>query len=307
MDIRHENASNQGKGRKRKDVYSCDVMALSRSGVLDMYSYHRGREGFELRDPYSGTLRCPCPPTDTNHNYDAPRMQVKVVVEFPLEDDKEIDRQAQYRETFDWDLTNPETPSPAVFASKIASEFGLSHGQMMDLAIKIESQIATHMQQNWNYCPPLSITDPLGNERRLGRQPVPRQRFDPTMGVADAGTHLKRKDKPGSVSRASSVAGSVCGAKKKKIDDQIAGEIDEIFVNEVRRRGRIESVLDVTSKCKNGVIGLMERKGDEYCHLCRKSCQVIFHFACGNPGHEYCEAHCKVRPSMFELQFLISA
>jgi hypothetical protein len=303
MEIQRAPLSKADTNKKGKEVYNCNVMALSKSHTLDMFSYHRGREGFELRDPYSGMLKCPGPPTDTNHSYDGPRMELKVLIEFPLYDDHEVSASSAptFREFFDWDLSDPQTPSPAVFANQIATQFGLSYGQMMDLAMSIESQIDVHVQQNWNYCAPLSMMDPLGNERRSGGQTIHRHRFDQILRIAEGGTRMKTKDKQRSVSRAPFAAGSFPSAKKKRMDEQNVDDIDEIFVDEIRRRSRIESTLDITSKCKNGVIGLMARKSDEYCHICRKSCEIVFGFACGLSGHVYCEMHCKVSPSTLFL------
>ena len=289
-------STGNGKG---KEVYNCKVIALSKDSTLDMYSYHRGREGFELRDPYSGKLKCPTPQTDTSHSLDAPRVELKVVVEFPLQHDREVTTQSTsvYRETLDWDLSDPKTPSPAVFANQIASEFGLSFGQMMDLAISIESQIAQHMQQNCNFCVPLSVLDPVGNERRLGGQAIRGYRFDQILRVPEGGARTKSKDKHRSISRAPLATGQLPSAKKKRLDEPNIDDIDEIFVDEIKRRGRSESTLGIAGNCQNGIIGLMERKADAYCHLCRNRIEHVFIFACGNTGHAYCEKHCKVSHS----------
>lgn len=298
MDIVKEQASTEGNGVKGKERYNCRVKTISDEGVLDMYSYHRGREGYELRDPQTGDLKCPCPATDTNHALDAQRLDLKVVVNFSLQFGggvTENSTSSMYRETIDWDLTDPTTPSPAVFANQIANEFGLSYGQMVDLAMSIELQINAHMQQNCNYAAPLSVADPLGNERRP-IQAIQTHRFGQTLRVAEGGVRMKTTDKQRNISRAPSAHETTTITKKRKMDERATDDIDDAFVEEVKRRARAESVLDIASKCTNGNIGLMERQDAETsCHICRKVCDVSFRFACGNSNHVYCHSHCKVR------------
>jgi len=228
INFQRETRPNGDKKRKGGEVYSCQVDALSSDGTLDMYSYHRGREGYELRDQHNGALHCPCLRTDTNHTYDAPRTELKIVIEFPLcENDKDSNGDPTgpvFSETFDWDLSDPKMPSPAGFANQIATEFGLSYGQMLDLTMSIESQIGSHMHQHWNYCAPVSVMDPLGNDRRHAGPNLHKPRIDEILRMTDQGNLIKTKTKD--KHHRTSASGVVPNAKKKRVDEPKTDEIE---------------------------------------------------------------------------------
>lgn len=307
------NASKTPTGKKgnvkRRVAYECRVESLNQDGVLDMYSYHRGREGFEPRDPETGELRCPLEATDTNHGYDAPRLSLKLTIEFPLDDGGDSQRSEgkvpTYKETIPWDLADPTTPSPLVYANDIANEFGLKYGQMLDLALSIQSQIDTHLQQTCTYSAAVSTEDPAGMERSYTGSYIQTHRYGQVVPTAPEGTRLAPKERQrivGRISgvRAAPVNGSISDGRRRgslgrpnATGDHEDEEIQEIFINEVKRRGRAESVLDVARKCMNGIVGQMEHRGDAHCHICHKRCDSVFDFACGSTGHAYCETHCR--------------
>lgn len=325
MDVKKVDGSENSDKRKKsgkkggsrgRSTYECRVDALSKDGVLDMYSYHRGREGYEPRDPESGELRCPLEASDTNCSYDAPRLSFNVTIEFPLHDGP-VDHGSTndedlplYSETITWDLSDPSTPSPLIVATNIANDFGLRYGQMMDLALSIQSQIDAYTQQNLSYWTPISVMDPAGMERQYVGSSIQTHRFGHVLQTVPGGTRLAPKERQRvasggggggrSASRASSVNGSTASGRRRsissKVDVDYADEdIDEEYTKEVKRRSRAESILDITKKCQNGLVGLMERVEDGPCHICRKRCEISFVFACGLAPHCYCENHCKVR------------
>ena len=147
----------QGKtiADRRRKVMVCTTnpaMIQDEASRLDMYSYHRGREGMEPRQGDNCELMCPLPPTDTNFDTDAPKVSFPVTIEFSLEDklhnggDGHEDTVATYAETVPWDLNDTSTPSPMEFATAIANQFGLSFSQTEDLALSIQDQIDEHLQ-----------------------------------------------------------------------------------------------------------------------------------------------------------------
>jgi hypothetical protein len=323
----HSKKSSKKGGSKRRSTYECRVGALSEDGVLDMYSYHRGREGYEPRDPETGELRCPLEATDTNCNNDAPRLNFNVTIEFPLHDvdqggstdDKDF---PVYSETLSWDLSDPSTPSPLVVATNIANDFGLKYGQMMDLAISIQSQIDAHTQQNLSYWTPISVADPAGIERHYVGLSVQTHRYGQVVQIAPGGTRLAPKERQRVVaaasrtgSRASSVNGSTTTSARRKstsssikstkvvqVESTYVDEtVDDKYIEAAKRRTRAESVLDIAKKCTNGVLGRMERAENGACHVCRKRTPISFTFACGVASHSYCDAHCKVRSFLLSI------
>jgi hypothetical protein len=271
-----------------------------------MYSYHRGREGLEPRDPESGELRLPVPASDTNHNYDAPRLNCTVTIEFPLHDNDPDDEAAIYRETIPWDLSDPTTPSPLMFAHGIANEFGLTYGQMLDLALNIESQIDIYLQQNLSYFPPLATEDPTGIERQSAGASIQTHRYGQVIQYVPGGTRLASKERQrlAQASRSapkpppSTTTASTTVKKREPIRmviDEYDDNIEEKYLEEIQRRSREESKLEIAKKCTNGVVGLLESGENLLCHICHKRCPLVYSFGCGLTSHAYCELHCKVR------------
>jgi len=161
--------------------------------VIDIYAYHRGREGRELRDEATGDLLYgDVEASDTNHHSgdkEPKTMTTAVIIKFPLEESEaEPERELQsespsqsqrcgpsvcsnnssssinsssnskkriryYRERVQWNLADPETPNPAVFAAGIAQDFGLSYTQMLDLVESIQRQLTAFVQEQCTYAP----------------------------------------------------------------------------------------------------------------------------------------------------------
>jgi len=301
------------------EVYECGVESL-KDGVLDFYSYHRGREGMEPRNPENSELLCPLEPTDTNPDFDTPKLAISISVEFPLEDEidtratdkngMESTRKAMYRESLNWDLSDPSTPSPLSFASEIANEYGLTFGQMMDLALSIEKQIESQIEHNSTYKMPLSTKDPVGNERRFVGPTIHTHRYGRVLQVGEGGvqifgkkgaTRQARMPIASSKQHATTSRESTSFRRKsfERVYETILGEpeeeIEDEFLNETKKRTKAASVLDISKKCKNGTIGVLEKKLDFHCHICHKRSKIAYSFACGIVSHSYCENHCKTR------------
>lgn len=294
----------------KPEVLECRVKPIDDNGVLDMYAYHRGREGFEPRNPGTSELLMPLEPTDTNDDVDAPRPTVQVKIEFPLGDEDPESEKAMYREIVPWDLSNPEFPSPMLFASNLATEFGLDYAQTLDLGLSIQQQIEAFVRQNHNYCTPISVKDPYGNERRYTGSAVITHRYGQVLQIAPGGTRVLQKERQRvqpALSHQSSV-GSVSSGRRKSVDrkqterkiekqllpvDYSEDLVEERFCMEVRRRSAIES-KDAIAKLSGGETSILERKLNAHCHICHKRCTTTYTFNCGIQSHAYCELHCKV-------------
>eukprot|EP00934_Nitzschia_sp_Nitz4_P006935 Nitzschia sp. Nitz4//scaffold70_size99833//92652//96899//NITZ4_004611-RA/size99833-snap-gene-0.136-mRNA-1//1//CDS//3329557185//6925//frame0 len=300
------NDKSTGPGKsKQHPVYECHVLGhqaipnptesgegdtreatmVSEKRVVDMYSYHRGREGFEPRDSDTGELLCPLEGSDTNWENDAPKMVVPVDVKFPLDD-----QGTMFKERMQWDLSDSTTPSPMVFAMDIATEFGLEYGQMLHLAKYVQRQIEAHVQEHFAYSPAIATKDPLTNERRDAGPRVWTYRFGQVIPIVPGGFRLTRKEQQ---QAAAVAAPTPTKQKKDKLD--MDEPIDSMYKEEVQRRGKLESQHEIAKASTNGNLGLLERHENIICHICHKRCDVVFKFSCSSLSHSYCAFHCKTR------------
>lgn len=303
------------------------VHSLNSDGMLDMYTYHRGREGMEPRDPDSGELLCDVEPTDTNHYWDTPKLNATIVIDFPLEDEDEYERTAarleekesetaRYKETMTWDLSDSNTTTPQVFARNVAEEFGLSFGQTMDLALSIQQQLDAHVLQNCTYSAPVTLKDPSDNDRPITLPPRFAHRYGEATNMELAGLRLTKKELlqrqqkvPIVIARQPVVStGSVVSASvppRRKLEPKEAAvvyageEVEEAYKKEVERRAKAASAIEIAKKStEGGVIGQLDKKGDNHCHACRKKAPVCYVFGCGQHTHAFCLMHCDTRLSL---------
>jgi hypothetical protein len=332
MSLKRQNNNNNNNIERSKQVIEATLESV-KDGVLDMFAYHRGREGMEPRDIETGELLCTQIATDTNHAVDAPKLVVTIAVQFPLEDETDtkdvrnnseatqiksndqggnhnchID-QAIYNESIQWDLGDASTPSPLMFATNIADEYGLSFGQMMDLATSMQEQIDAHLKQNFFYSASIALRDPLGDDRRFAGPTRHTHRYDQVVRVKEGGTPIVKKRpqrlpeklprQKSNVSSTTTSAGSIRGRRRDErqyetiyLDGE--DEIEEEFCEEVQKRGKEASIRDIAAKCTNGTVGLLQKKTDFHCHICHKRANVTYNFACQFVSHAYCTMHCKV-------------
>eukprot|EP00980_Cylindrotheca_fusiformis_P018591 scaffold6162_cov154-Cylindrotheca_fusiformis.AAC.1 len=335
MSLEKKSSENEDNNERSKEVIEATVKSV-KDGILDMYAYHRGREGMEPRDAETGELLSAQIATDTNHVVESPKLAATIIVEFPLEDETdtkdkrnskatpshEVDdedvaiEKAMHRESFSWDLGDPNTPSPLSFATSIADEYGLSFGQMVDVASSIQEQIDAHLHQNFSYSPAIALRDPLGNDRRFSGPVRHTHRFDQVIRVREGGTRFvkqraqrlaERLPRPKS---SGSITGSTGGGRGRRreerqyetiyVDDN--EEIEEKYCEEVKARSKLASQRAIATLCANGSVGLLERKIDFHCHICHKRANITYNFACGVVSHAYCEMHCKA--SCSEVAYL---
>lgn len=181
------------------------IHTINDKGEIDVNVYHRGVAGGEPRYRESGILCCDTPQCDTNYKWEPLGTKCKIMIQFPLADPEMIheedktknepivtqfidgsnrsskrEEQCSHRFTevpnfighIDWDLMDPRTPTPIVYASHIGAEFGLSFGAILDLARSIQEQIDAFVRKNFDYKVPIVSVVPL-NPKCIGKLEPP--------------------------------------------------------------------------------------------------------------------------------------
>eukprot|EP00522_Entomoneis_paludosa_P013983 CAMPEP_0172450268 /NCGR_PEP_ID=MMETSP1065-20121228/8684_1 /TAXON_ID=265537 /ORGANISM="Amphiprora paludosa, Strain CCMP125" /LENGTH=1280 /DNA_ID=CAMNT_0013202047 /DNA_START=99 /DNA_END=3944 /DNA_ORIENTATION=- len=294
--------------------------------ALDMYTYHRGREGREPRDEETGHWMTDVPePTDTNHHHKEPDTNVTIQIQFPLSDNQ------VFRDTITFDLMEKSQSGTTSLqlASDIAVEFGLSYSETIDLAESIQGQLRTFHREHNPYAVP-HATEQAGDPRDIpqaGRLWVAwhGQALDlakpgfpvvqdvlatptsvPMGGMKDrraASLHLpsaSRLQKSVSMSESSTTSNKrkrpPANRKRPKT------EVEEIYVEEIKARllRRGCQILDA-SKDKNGdskpaavdpssVDSVDVAAADAVCHICHQSGDLV-QLSCGRKDHVFCRRH----------------
>jgi hypothetical protein len=300
--------------------------ALNDNGVLDMYIYHRGREGYEPRDEETGQLLCDVEPTDTNHGWEPPNMKIMINVVFPLTDNNDVANDKgeskaddehdtagsqekkrcaprsrlesdpdEYRETIEWDLADPRTLTPLCFATGVGQEFGLSACQTLDLAESIQKQINDFVQNKVSYEVPLTLCDAYGNERSYpANMGGPPQLFGSAIGETEAGMPIPHEKRQQSIS-----VGLAVGRDRGTNSKPAATEVEREYTIEVLRRAREGSIRDIEAKSRelqsDGVVGALKEETEYVCHACHIRKRQCRKFACNQPTHALCDDHITVR------------
>jgi len=359
-------------GNDQKTMKKITIQKMNKeTGLIDIYTYHKGRVGDEVRDPKTGELLCDSDPVDTNHKWIPPKMLVKVTVSFPLGDpdeeeyqdsdlsdeeedaqnninkgefqggdlsmrstptraslsksrfsrsstdgnslsgisdkiDKSADKELpRFVQTVDWDLGDPSTPTAEEYAATIASEFGLTFPQTMDLKESIQKQLADFTHRQPHFYAPIKILDPYGNER-------PNAAFGPPErhcgSVCGSGNKLSiRRSTSGASSSRRSTGGVSSSSSRGAVKpdrrgisvvpkDQIEGpnKSGNKFAEEILKRCKQSSKSLSTELISKGQAALSIQK-NEVCHICHNRKDTVLCFPCGR--HAYCDYHCGSRLS----------
>jgi hypothetical protein len=297
-----------------------NVKALREDGSIDIFAYHRGREGMEPRDEVTGELLCDVEPTDTNFNWDEPKLCAQITVSFPLCDEVDTERSSDdiplFEDTITWDLGDPETPTPMDFAADVAENYGLSCGQTIDLAFRIQEQLNLFVKENCGYAVPLALTDGAGNEREhfatpfvthLYGQVFPGYTSGKFMAPATPASKSKSRSSnrmtPSLLSQGSSSRrgtpfseGGSRSTSSRPPPVNLEEAVDEKFILEVQKRMVDCSKADVLAKARIDVdpLGFVELKTNHICHICHKRNNLVGQFPCGFSSHSYCGMHLRV-------------
>jgi Bromodomain/Homeobox KN domain/PHD-finger len=321
-----DTASNKSKSQRSSafNLKPIRFSALWGDSVLDMYTYHRGREGVELRDSDTGDLLCDAEATDTSHGAtDAPNLVAQITVEFPLDGATPAGHTEarKFRQVVHWDLGDPATAPPVVFASELAEQFGLSYKQTLELSESIEGQLNAFMRNHCGHSQPLVLKDAAGSNRepppsatyalygcgtgsakegmpqpsqqtkkkasakQSVRGPVPR-----SVGTIDLVAPATSND--GEKAAARSKGGAKGTAKRRngaKIEP--APPVEEEYALEVRRRLRSEALERIkTIPTEERAAKEDQSEMDRQCHVCQETVNGVGNFAC-HSGHAFCDAH----------------
>jgi hypothetical protein len=280
--------------------------------ILDLLAYHRGREGMEMRDEKTGDLLEDLEPTDTNHCSEEPKTFLATVqIEFP------IDETCTYRDTISWDLLEPTNPSPTLFATNIAKEYGLSYTQCMDLAESIQSQLRTFVHDNYGYSTPILLhpAHPAGTKppptvpvlygevtgfSQIGGSTYPLTQKPKTV-LQKLPSFSSATNRPGRTTSNVSGKSSKLPAKRRSSGD--VHKAEEVYVQEARIRLYEASLSDIRSKhaLRNSAdVGYeVSISAKSTCHICRQKQNLTANFPCGDSNHCYCMNHLCERLGLF--------
>jgi hypothetical protein len=229
-----------------------------------------------------------------------------------------------FRDTVEWDLSNPKTPTPMVYAADIAAEFSLSFCRTLDLARLIQKQIDDFVKESVNYHVPISTKDHMllpreKNSLQLPKYSNPRllhgghcasnvttilkpfemrevkkdrvASFDDTKSL----TKQQGVSKPARPAVVKQVQFDYKVAKPEEIPEHDLSKlgIDPIYLNEFLRRAKEEN-QKVTKLLADGNIGTTKVVNNDTCHFCHIRRPELVQFACGNSAHCFCDLHTSV-------------
>ena len=207
----------------------------------------------------------------------------------------------QFVQTVDWDLGDPATPTAEEYAASIASEFGLTFPQMIDLKESIQKQLRDFTYRQPHFFAPIKILDAYGNERPNSHF-GPDERHSGSVCGSASKPSIRRSASALSSSRKSGGGGSSSARGAVKPDkkgisvvpkDQIEGpnQSGNKFAEEILKRCKQSAKAKTTEMISNGQSALNIAK-NEVCHICHNRKETVLCFPCGR--HAYCDYHCGV-------------
>lgn len=244
-----------------------------------------------------------------------------------IRESKEADL-VTFQDTIQWDLLNPNTPTPIVYATNIGVEFGLPSLRILDLARSIQNQIDDFIRDYVIYHVPISAKDPYEEKRtKNGLQPV-KYKHETKMHGGHCATNVATKYKLfdeverhthalEDSNQETTLAADTQKPNRKKREDKVirpekydydvipidkipkhdfsslGNDIDPVYVEEFLRRSK-EEVVKVIKILSNGVIGNANDCNNRKCHWCRKSRKYCIQFPCGIESHVLCDFHTSV-------------
>ena len=220
-------------------------------------------------------------------------------------DKKETNKEpTRFVQTVDWDLGDPSTPTAEEYAANIASEFGLSFPQTMDLKESIQKQLPDFTHRQSHFYAPIKILDPYGNERPNSNFGPPERHCGSVCGSVSKPS-IRRAASGASSSRRSTGGGSSSSRGAVKPDkrgisvvpkNQIErpNQSGNKFAEEILKRCKITAKAKTAEMISNGQPALKIAK-NEVCHICHNRKESVLCFPCGR--HAYCDYHCGARLS----------
>eukprot|EP00546_Thalassionema_frauenfeldii_P001064 CAMPEP_0178934892 /NCGR_PEP_ID=MMETSP0786-20121207/24173_1 /TAXON_ID=186022 /ORGANISM="Thalassionema frauenfeldii, Strain CCMP 1798" /LENGTH=1153 /DNA_ID=CAMNT_0020612841 /DNA_START=338 /DNA_END=3799 /DNA_ORIENTATION=+ len=257
------------------------VKSIQNDGILDMYTYHNGREGLEILDELQ--------PNDTGTaNWMGPKsIKPEIRIEFPLGCGE------KWSETLTWNLEDDNTSTPLAFATNVAENFGLDFGATIDLAKSIEAQLYAATRSGDAY--PETTTTlrdySTGKDRPLVR-PHHSQWYGTTDQPGNGGfpTVIRPKtlkaitpacaNKSKNPSRPATSKSHTAAASNNKFSFRT----EKIYRDEVTERARRECKIAFSST-------ELQLKSNQVCHICQSKKLHCIEFACQHALHCYCYDH----------------
>ena len=232
----------------------------------------------------------------------------------------------RFHDQIEWDLSSPDMPTAMGYATSVASEFGLSFGQTLDLASSIQKQIDSFVQSSGIIRPlPVAAKDPHGVNRPAGSsvillptlhggahggggtvQVIAQQqqgsgvvRSNPSRSSTRASAASSGRSRQRGQVRPDKVEFSVVPEHLLKTyeteDDKYSTPVE--FRREVVKRAKEEFrqklLAENEENDSNGMVGSLEFVKDEVCHVCHKRKSAGVRFSCS--GHVLCDYHCCTR------------
>jgi hypothetical protein len=286
---------------------------LSEPDVID-HEMAQGKDSSSVKGR-SHERRCKSPMLHTQSQLQAKRESIEVDL-------------VTFRDTIQWDLSNPNTPTPMVYATNIGVEFGLPSLRILDLSRSIQNQIDEFIRDYVIYHVPISAKDSYGEKRtKAGLQPVKYKNETKLHGghcATNVATKFKLFDEvdrcthalEDSTQEANSAVDSQKSNRKKREDkvirpekydydvtpvdkipkhdfSSLGNDIDPLYSEECLRRSK-EEVIKIIKILSNGVIGKATECCNRKCHYCRKARNYCIQFPCGIESHVICDFHTSV-------------
>jgi len=266
---------------KANDYTVLRVKPMQNGGILDIYTYHYGREGLEMIEELE--------PNDTGTiNWVGPKsIKPEILIEFPLGCGE------MWSETLSWNLEDENTLTPLAFATNIAENFGLDFGATMDLAKSIESQLYAAVRSGDAY-PETAATlrdystgryrDPVRSHysKWYGTTDQPGNGGFPTLGQPKSSKASQPigANKVKNLSRSTSIKPNTTTASTNKF----VFRTEKVYRDEVIKRAQRECKVAWSST-------QLQMKSNQTCHRCQSKQSHCIAFACGNAAHCYCHTH----------------
>jgi len=226
-----------------------------------------------------------------------------------------------FRDTVEWDLSNPRTPTPMVYAADIAAQFGLSFCRTLDLARLIQKQIDDFVKESVNYHVPISSKDHMLLPREKHSLQPPKYSNPKLLHGGHCASNVTTILKPFEVrevkkDRVASFDDTKSSGKKSGVarparpaivktvqfEYQVAKPeelpkhdvsklgLDPIYLDEFLRRAQEEN-QKVTKLLADGNIGTTKVVMNDTCHFCHIRRPQLVQFSCGNSAHCFCDLH----------------
>lgn len=225
----------------------------------------------------------------------------------------------RYRDIVQFDLSNPKTPTPMLYASDIATEFGLSLCTTLDLARSIQTQIDSFVKQTVNYHVPISEKDHLLQPRGKNSLLQPPKYTNPKiLHGGHCATNVTTVLKPFEVRNVvnelieegdAKTGGTKIATTPKEVkvteinfDYDVAKpeeipqhdisklNLDRVYLDTFMERAR-DAVRRGTKVAAGGDVGKLKIIKNGTCHFCHKARNQVIQFTCGNVAHCYCDLH----------------